>query len=102
MIGVTCHNSIKLVRKAISDGADYVAIGAFFNTKTKKVKFKANLSLITKLKVFLKIPLVVIGGINSRNYQKLILHKPNFLAISSYVWKNKKLNPLEAIRNINL
>lgn len=102
IIGVTCHNSIKLVRKAISDGADYVAIGAFFNTKTKKVKFKANLSLIIKLKVFLKIPLVVIGGINSRNYRKLLLHKPNFLAISSYVWKNKKLNPLEAVRNINL
>ena len=30
IIGVTCHNSIKLVTKSIKDGADYVALGSFF------------------------------------------------------------------------
>ncbi len=102
IIGVTCHNSFRLVKKAFISGADYVAIGAFFNTRTKNVRFKAEFKLIGKVKSFLKIPLVVIGGINSKNYKKLLLHKADFLAISSYVWKNKKLNPVKAINEINI
>ena len=30
IIGITCHNSKKLIRHAIKDGANYIAIGAFF------------------------------------------------------------------------
>ena len=43
IIGVTCHNSKKLIKKAIQNKADYIAIGAFFPSKTKKTKFRANL-----------------------------------------------------------
>ena len=43
IIGVTCHNSINLAKKAIKDGADYLAFGAFYYSQTKKVKYKANL-----------------------------------------------------------
>ena len=46
IIGVTCHNSKKLIKRAIKDKADYIAIGAFFTSKTKKTKFKANLDLL--------------------------------------------------------
>ena len=45
-----------------------------------------------------KTPIVAIGGINLKNYKKLLLNKANLLAISSYIWKNKKLKPLDAIR----
>ena len=34
------------------------------------------------------------------NYKKLLLNKANFLAISSYIWNNKKLKPLEAIEKL--
>ena len=37
IIGVTCHNSIKLAKNASSNGANYIALGAFYKTKTKKV-----------------------------------------------------------------
>ena len=47
-----------------------------------------------------KIPVVAIGGINSKNYKKLLLNKANFLAISGYIWNNKKLNPKEAINKL--
>ena len=47
-----------------------------------------------------KIPIVAIGGINLKNYKKLLLNKANFLAISSYVWNNKKYKPLEAIKKL--
>ena len=40
IIGITCHNSLNLVRDAIKNKASYIAIGAFNASKTKKVKFK--------------------------------------------------------------
>ena len=98
IIGVTCHNSKKLIRKALNEGADYIAIGAFYSSKTKKIRFKASQKLLLEAKKFTKVPIVAIGGINSKNYKKLLLNKANFLAISSYIWKNKKLNPVEAIK----
>ena len=98
IIGVTCHNSISLAKTAIKNNADYLAFGAFNTTKTKKVKYKANVKLIKKFKKTSKIPVVAIGGINNLNYKKLLLNKADFLAISGYVWNNKKLKPLEAIK----
>ena len=100
IIGITCHNSIKLARKAIENKADYIAFGAFNSTKTKNVKHKASVNLLKKARKITKIPIVAIGGINSNNYKKLILNKANFLAISGYIWNNKKLKPIEAIKKL--
>ncbi len=98
IIGITCHNSIKLANAAIKDKADYLAFGAFYASRTKKTKYKASFNLLKKIKKITKTPIVAIGGINSKNYQKLLLNKANFLAISGYIWKNKNLKPTEAIK----
>ncbi len=100
IIGVTCHNSIKLARIALKNKADYLAFGAFNSSKTKKVKYKASINLLKRARKLTKSPIVAIGGINSNNYQKLLLNKANFLAISGYIWKNKKLKPIEAIKKL--
>jgi len=100
IIGVTCHNSIKLAKAAIKENADYIAFGAFFSTTTKKVKFKADIKILNKIKKLTKTPIVAIGGINFDNYKKLLLNNANLLAISSYVWNNKKYKPLETIEKI--
>ena len=100
IIGITCHNSKNLVRQAISDNANYIAIGAFFASKTKKVKFKANIELLNYVKNITNIPIVAIGGIKFSNYKKLLLNKANFLAISGYIWNNKKYKPLDAIKKL--
>ena len=100
IIGVTCHNSIKLAKNAIKNNATYVAFGAFFSTKTKKVKFTATTKILNKAKKLSETPIVAIGGINSSNYKKLLLNNANFLAISSYIWNNKKYKPLEAIKKL--
>ena len=100
IIGVTCHNSIKLAKSAIKNKADYLAFGAFNFSKTKKTKYKANLILLKKIKKITNTPIVAIGGINSENYKKLLLNKANFLAISGYIWNNKKLKPMEAIKKL--
>ena len=100
IIGITCHNSIKLAKIAVKNKADYVAFGAFNFSKTKKIKYKANISLLKRSKKIIKTPIVAIGGINNDNYKKLLLNKANFLAISGYIWNNKKLKPKEAIKKL--
>ena len=100
IIGITCHNSTRLARLAIKNNADYLAFGAFNISKTKKTKHRATLRLLKKIKKITKTPIVAIGGINSKNYKKLLLNKANFLAISGYIWNNKKLKPTDAIKNI--
>ena len=100
IIGVTCHNSIKLAKLAIKNKADYLAFGTFYTSKTKKTKFKANLNLLNKIKKITKTPIVAIGGIGLHNYKNLLLNKANFLAISGYIWKNKKLKPKDAIKKL--
>ena len=100
IIGVTCHNSINLIRQAVKDNADYIAMGAFFSSKTKKVKYKASIKLLKYAKKITNIPIVAIGGIKLSNYKKLLLNKANFLAISGYIWNNKKYKPLDAIKKL--
>ena len=100
IIGITCHNSINLAKKAINEGANYLAFGAFYSSKTKIVKYKADLKILRLVKKITTTPIVAIGGIKLSNYKKLLLNKANFLAISGYIWNNKKYKPLQAIKKL--
>ena len=97
IIGVTCHNSKKLARKAKKHGANYVAFGSFFKSSTKKTAFKANLEILRWAKKKINMPTVAIGGISSSNYRKILSNRADFIACSNYVWNNKKLDPVLAI-----
>ena len=97
IIGVTCHNSKKLAIKAKKLGASYVAFGSFFKSHTKKTAFKANLAILRWAKKKIKMPIVAIGGINSSNYKKILSTGADFIACSSYIWNNEKLDPVSAI-----
>ena len=98
IIGVTCHNSIILAKKAYLNGANYVALGAFYKTRTKRVIHKANIKILNNVKMSVNLPIVAIGGINEKNYKNLLLNNADFLAISSYIWNNKKFKPHQAIK----
>ena len=97
IIGITCHNSIKHAKDAIKFKADYLAFGAFNYSKTKKTKYQATTKILNEITKITNIPIVAIGGINSSNYKNLLLNKATFLAISSYIWNNKKYKPKKAI-----
>ena len=98
IIGVTCHNSKILAKKAIKDGASYLAFGSFFKSKLKPNAKKANLSILRWSKKNIKKPIVVIGGINNLNYKRLIKSGAKYIAISSFIWDNPKLKPELAIK----
>ena len=98
ILGVTCHNSKILAKKAIKDRANYLAFGSFFKSKLKPNAKKADLSILRWSKKNIKKPIVAIGGINNLNYKKLIKYGVNYIAISSFIWDNPKLKPELAIR----
>ncbi len=105
VIGASCYDSKDKILKATEDGADYVSIGAFFESKTKQSKGKATMELLKWCNKSIKIPKVCIGGINNENYKQLLDNKTDFIAIISYIWDHEKgikfaLESLESIKKI--
>ncbi len=98
ILGVTCHNSKALAKKATENKVNYLAFGSFFKSKLKPKAKKADLNIIKWAKKNIKKPIVVIGGINNFNYKKLINAGAKYIAISSFIWDNPKLKPDKAIR----
>jgi len=98
IIGVTCHNSKKFARIAANTGIEYIALGSFYKSKLKPNAKKADLKVLKWVKKNIKKPIVVIGGITDKNYNKLIDAGANYIAISSFIWNNPTLKPELAIR----
>ena len=46
IIGITCHNSLNLAKKAVKAKASYIAFGAFYPSKTKKTKYSASIKIL--------------------------------------------------------
>ena len=97
ILGVTCHGSIILARDAVKYNVNYLAFGSFFRSKLKPKAKKANIGILKQIRK-IKMPIVVIGGINNFNYKKLIKLGAKYIAISSFIWDNPKLKPEKAIR----
>ena len=98
ILGITCHNSKRLAKIAINNNANYVAFGSFFKSKLKQNTIKANLDILRWAKINVKKPIVAIGGINNKNYKKLVKAGAKYIAISSFIWDNPKLKPDKAIK----
>ena len=98
IIGVTCHNSKKLALAAYINKADYLAFGSFFKSNLKPNAKKANLNILNWAKKNIKKPIVVIGGVNDKNYKKLLNKGANYIAISTFIWNNPILKPEIAIK----
>ena len=55
---------------------------------------------LKKIRDKTKLPIVAIGGVNQKNYKKLLNSGANYIAISSFIWNNPILNPSDAIKRI--
>ena len=97
IMGITCHDSILLAEKAVKFKANYLAFGSFFKSKLKPNAKKANLRILKQIRK-IKIPIVVIGGINNLNYKRLLRLGAKYIALSSFIWDNPKLKPEIAIK----
>ena len=98
ILGITCHSSKIFAINAVKNKADYIAFGSFFKSRLKPNAKKANLNILKWAKKNIKKPIVVIGGINNKNYIKLTKAGAKYIALSSFIWDNPKLKPEQAIR----
>jgi thiamine-phosphate pyrophosphorylase len=105
VIGVSCHASRHLAMEAGEQGADYVAFGAFYPTKSKpKEKIEKwgvpQPELLTWWQEMTTIPCVAIGGITAENCGPLVKAGADFIAAITYVWEHSD-SPGEAVRALN-
>ena len=100
ILGVTCHSSKILAKKAIKYKANYLAFGSFEKSKLKPKAIRANINILRWAKRNTKKKIVAIGGINNLNYKKFLNLGANYIAISSYIWDNPKIKPEIAIRKL--
>ena len=88
IIGVSCYDSLQRARDAIKAGADYVAFGSFFPTRSKVVHRCPEVALLTQARTEQIAPVVAIGGIDDRNGGALLSAGAQFLAVISALFKN--------------
>ena len=72
IIGISCSNNLELAIEAEKNGANYIALGAVFKSKTKPNAPYCSLSMIQNIKSNINIPIVGIGGITFENQQSVI------------------------------
>jgi thiamine-phosphate pyrophosphorylase len=86
IVGVSCYDSLERAEQARADGADYVAFGSFFPSRTKPHARRASVELLTRARARLGIPIVAIGGITPANGAELIAAGAHALAVVSGVF----------------
>ncbi|SEG80308.1 thiamine phosphate synthase [Marinobacterium lutimaris] len=81
IIGITCHDQLDLALQAREGGADYVAFGAFFASKTKPNAQPAPLTLLQQARQQLDCPIVAIGGLSVDNASQVISAGADLVAV---------------------
>jgi len=81
IIGVSCYNRLELALQAGRLGADYVAFGRFFSSRSKPEAVQAEAQLLRQARQHLQLPLVAIGGITPENGRQLIEAGADMLAV---------------------
>jgi len=101
IIGVSCYNNLEDAITAEIMGADYIALGSFFNSPTKPEARKIAIDLLPIAKSKLNIPVVAIGGITPENGKQLVDNKVDFLAIISGIYASTDIiNSVKAYKNL--
>lgn len=70
IIGRSNH-SMKQIKQSAEDGADYCSIGPIFETPTKAGRPAVGLEIISQVAKEIRIPWLVIGGINKDNLNEV-------------------------------
>jgi thiamine-phosphate pyrophosphorylase len=91
LIGVSCYGDIERAKQAVSDGANYVAFGAFYPSKTKPKAAVVSREVISKAKAELNVPVCVIGGINRKNINKIVDFQPDLYALVSDIFESENI-----------
>lgn len=93
LIGVSCYGDVDRAKQAVKDGANYVAFGAFFPSKTKPKADVVSKEVIFQAKAELDVPVCVIGGINRKNIHEILSFQPDMYALVSDIFESENIKP---------
>ncbi len=82
ILGVSTHDP-EQARRAVADGADYVAVGSIFPTTTKARFQLVGPELIRRVRAEVPVPLVGIGGITADNAATVLAAGADAVAVIS-------------------
>lgn len=91
VIGISCYGDIEYAKKMESFGANYVAFGSFFSSKTKPKSSLVDKSILVEAKQILNIPICAIGGITSINAKELIKNGADMVAVINDLWNSSDI-----------
>ncbi|MBA3581614.1 MAG: thiamine phosphate synthase [Gammaproteobacteria bacterium] len=100
IIGVSCYHSLDKALIAQRSGANYVAFGSFFPSRTKPNAVAASIDLLQMAKQTLAIPICAIGGISADNATTLLPSGVDMLAVVSAIFDQPDIQ--EATRQLAL
>jgi thiamine-phosphate pyrophosphorylase len=89
IIGLSVGNE-KEAKEAFMMGADYIGLGAIYETKTKKNANVIGLETLRELSKIATCDIVAIGGIDTSNFQDVYDAGADALAVCSAVLENEK------------
>jgi thiamine-phosphate pyrophosphorylase len=95
IIGASCYDELARAERAVAEGADYVAFGAFFPTRSKIGTRQASPDLLGAAAA-LNVPRVAIGGITPDNAAPLIAAGADLVAVIAGVFDAP--DPVAAVR----
>ncbi len=90
IIGVSAHNADEAM-KAFDDGADYIGCGAVFSTSTKSDTKALGIEGLKGISKISKLPMVAIGGIDSKNAIELKGTEIDGIAVVSAIFSAKDI-----------
>ena len=97
IIGVSCYNSLSLALGAELNGASYVSFGSLYKTSTKLNPVSLDIKTFKKSSKILRIPICLIGGINTNNVHDVIKLNCDLIAISKGLSSKKDRKTISKI-----
>ena len=85
IIGISAR-TVKEAKKAQSDGADYLGVGALYPTRTKPDASRCALTTFRAICRSVRIPVIGIGGVDDRNYKAILRAGASGIAVSSFAF----------------
>jgi len=86
LIGISCYNRLENAELARERGADYIAFGRFFPSRSKPLAVPADQALLRRARERCDLPIVAIGGISPENGGPLIAAGADMLAVIDAVF----------------
>lgn len=83
ILGVSCYNELARGEEAAKAGADYLAFGSVFSSRTKPAAVRVPLDMLGEARRRFGLPVAAIGGITLDNAPQVIAAGADMLAVVS-------------------